>query len=206
MKEVDIQDIKTRIFDAAVHLFALKSYGLVGVREIAQKAGVSISMISYHFGGKVGILEEIHARYFEVFKNMFKDAVRDDSSFEDNIRRFISGMVGLIRNKRDLSMAWFSGLSTDIPELRNVKLLYQQLMATDAKKLLGIMGLDLTRDVQMINILGGAIIHMIYSHFISSPVLTDELVQFDDAYYDRYIDIMTNLCLNGMYGVFSITK
>lgn len=200
MSEAKAREIKARIFETAVRLFARKSYGLVGVREIAKEAGVSISMISYHFGGKAGILQAIIQRYFELFNAMFRDAVRDDDTFDENVRRFIAGFVNLIRRQRDLSMVWFSELNNDIPEVHELKLHHSRAMATDANKLLGILGLDLNRDGEIINILGSAIIHMIYSHFISAPLLSDSPspVILDDAYYDRYVDILTRLCLNGV--------
>jgi len=204
--ENDIQDIKTRIFNAAVHLFAQRSYGLVGVREIAQEAEVSISMISYHYGGKAGIMEAILTRFFEHFKEMFTAAIREDQSFEDNIRGFFAGLVGLIRREPDLSMVWFTGLSTTIPEVNELKRYHQELMAADANALLGKIGLDLQRDIETVSILSGAFIHMVFSHFVSSPILEreDQVTHYDDAFYDRYIEIMTQLCLNGIKNLYPV--
>ena len=53
------RNAKQRIFDTSVSLFARKGYAGVGIREIAKKAGVNISMINYYYEGKVGILKEI---------------------------------------------------------------------------------------------------------------------------------------------------
>ena len=40
---------------AATHVFAEKGYGGATVKEIAEAAGVNISLISYHFQGKEGL-------------------------------------------------------------------------------------------------------------------------------------------------------
>jgi AcrR family transcriptional regulator len=43
------------LLQAAIQLFAESGFDGVTVRDIAQKAGVNFSMISYHFGGKEGL-------------------------------------------------------------------------------------------------------------------------------------------------------
>lgn len=45
-------DAKARLLDAAVRCFAEKGLDGVGIREIAQRAGVNSAAVSYHFGGK----------------------------------------------------------------------------------------------------------------------------------------------------------
>ena len=69
---------KQRILETATSLFAQKGYTAVGVREIAKNADVNISMISYYFNGKAGILEVI----LEEFSNRYFDALSivDDES------------------------------------------------------------------------------------------------------------------------------
>lgn len=56
---------KQRILEISAELFAQKGYAAIGVREIAAKANVNLSMISYYFGGKVGILKAIIEEYYE---------------------------------------------------------------------------------------------------------------------------------------------
>ncbi|MFH1851371.1 MAG: TetR/AcrR family transcriptional regulator [Candidatus Neomarinimicrobiota bacterium] len=208
MAEKNAREIKQRIFNTAVKLFARKSYGLVGVREIAADAGVSISMISYHFGGKAGILEAIIEKYFGLFTTMFNAAVRDDHSFEQNVRRFFHGFVDLIRSERDLSLVWHSELNNEIPEVSDIKYRHLLEMGADANRLLGKIGLDITRDVETVNIIGSAMIQMIYSHFTSGRLLDqqNETIEFDDEFYDRYAAILADLCLNGIKGVFTVNE
>jgi AcrR family transcriptional regulator len=46
---------KSRLLDAAEDLFAERGYEAVGIREIADRAGVNLSGIKYHFGSKRGL-------------------------------------------------------------------------------------------------------------------------------------------------------
>lgn len=48
----------TRLLDAAEELFAERGYDAVGIREIADRAGVNLSGIKYHFGSKRGLYLE----------------------------------------------------------------------------------------------------------------------------------------------------
>ena len=65
-------DPRDRILGTATELFARKGYGLVGVREIARQADVNISMISYYFNGKMGILSAIINHFFDDYIAVLK--------------------------------------------------------------------------------------------------------------------------------------
>ena len=205
MNDINQHAIKQRIFDTAVMLFARKSYGTVGVREIAAEADVSISMVSYHFGGKVGILKAVISKYFSLFEAMFKQAVRDNDSFEVNVRRFFKGSVDLIRREHDLSLVWISEMNNEIPELTELKAHNQRQVANDANRLLSQVGLDFSRDKEIISIIGPALIQMIFSHFMSGAMLEyDGAVEFNDAYFERYAETLAAMCLTGVRGAFPV--
>lgn len=48
-------DTKQQLLDAAKSLFALKGYAAVSVKEICEKAGANVSLVSYYFEGKEGL-------------------------------------------------------------------------------------------------------------------------------------------------------
>lgn len=62
------------LLQAAIRLFAESGFDGVTVRDIAQKAGVNFSMISYHFGGKEGLyracIEEFGRTRVELSKGL----------------------------------------------------------------------------------------------------------------------------------------
>jgi len=52
-------DTKTRIVEAALHLFALNGFEGTPTREIAKRAQVNISALNYHFRSKQNLMDEI---------------------------------------------------------------------------------------------------------------------------------------------------
>lgn len=51
----DTTDIRRRILEAAIPLFARLGYGSASVRELAEAAGVTKPTLYYHFGNKEGL-------------------------------------------------------------------------------------------------------------------------------------------------------
>lgn len=59
-KEPEIeQDTKEKLLQAASQVFSQRGYGGATVKEIADLAGVNVSLISYHFHGKEGLFRTI---------------------------------------------------------------------------------------------------------------------------------------------------
>lgn len=52
MRKNEKPNASTKIINSAAYLFSRKGFAGAGVREIAARAGVNISMISYYYGGK----------------------------------------------------------------------------------------------------------------------------------------------------------
>ena len=48
-------DVRCRLLEAAILLFAERDFDGVGIREIARKAQANSAMVQYHFGGKEGL-------------------------------------------------------------------------------------------------------------------------------------------------------
>lgn len=53
------EDTKKALIHAAGELFAERGLELVSVRQITERAGVKVSAISYHFGGKEGLIRAV---------------------------------------------------------------------------------------------------------------------------------------------------
>ncbi len=54
--------VRHDLVDAAEHLFTARGYAESSIRSIAEQAGVNPALISYHFGGKLGLLEAVFER------------------------------------------------------------------------------------------------------------------------------------------------
>ncbi|MCZ4304651.1 TetR family transcriptional regulator [Zoogloeaceae bacterium G21618-S1] len=62
MTRSDTTDAKTRLLDAAEHLFTEHGFAATSVRRITTEAEVPLAMVSYHFGSKKGLMEAVYAR------------------------------------------------------------------------------------------------------------------------------------------------
>ncbi len=67
---IDNKNTKTNILDTSIKLFSVKGYKETSIREISKIAGVNVSMISYYFGGKDGILKDIVKNVTEGFTSI----------------------------------------------------------------------------------------------------------------------------------------
>lgn len=60
---------KRNVIQAAIQLFNTKGYNGTSVRDIANKAGVNVSLISYYFNGKKGLAECLMTTFLEGYVN-----------------------------------------------------------------------------------------------------------------------------------------
>lgn len=59
---VERSDARTRILDAAEHLFTERGYAATSIRMITGRAGVPVALAHYHFGSKQGLMEAVYQR------------------------------------------------------------------------------------------------------------------------------------------------
>ena len=78
------ENSKNRILETATTLFAQKGFDGTSVREICQKAGVNLCMISYYWGGKrelyEGIIENLIEQQTE-YARTFMDLDKSPSEY-----------------------------------------------------------------------------------------------------------------------------
>jgi len=72
-------DSRDQLLAAATPLFARKGLHGVSVRELAKAAGVNVSMISYYFGGKDGLYQEVVKEQFSGLTAIARMAASDAS-------------------------------------------------------------------------------------------------------------------------------
>lgn len=87
---------RLQLLEAGAVLFA--KHGLEGtsVRDIAQKAGTNVCMISYHFGGKENLYRECLAEYGRLRTEAIKGLLDPPSSVEEfkvRLRLFVASLV-----------------------------------------------------------------------------------------------------------------
>lgn len=107
---------RDRILTAAAGVFARKGYGAAGIREIAQDAGVNISMISYYFGGKEGVLKEIISQAFARYLAMLDECLDPAKDLDTNMRCVAHGLMRFFRERTEEAIVAFDIMPLTIPE------------------------------------------------------------------------------------------
>jgi AcrR family transcriptional regulator len=62
------QDTRDRLLSEGARLFAERGFAKVTVRDICQRAGANVAAINYHFGGKVGLYDQIMRSAIEIMQ------------------------------------------------------------------------------------------------------------------------------------------
>lgn len=68
------QNTKEMILQNALKLFAMQGYEATSTRQIAQKAGVNLSAISYHFESKEGLYKAVFLHCYKSVEHIIENA------------------------------------------------------------------------------------------------------------------------------------
>ena len=205
MTEDKHQAAKQRIFEAALALFARKGYAGVGVREIAKRADVNISMINYYFNEKAEILKEIINECYEHYFKTIKAVGDEDLPIEEHIRKMIRTVIDFFRDHAELTIVAFDVIPLDIPEVIDLKHKWvtgiREGMANFRQK----MGVDAS-DMLQESVGPTVIVAAILNHFQTKYAM-DQYPQFkkyaallNDQFYEQYAEALADLFLNGFMG------
>ncbi len=91
---------KTKVMDAALHVFAEKGYAAASVRDIAAVAGVTKPMVYYHFGSKAGLYQALLDQCLDISLQALKEASQGPTVREQLVR-FIRTMLTLAQSNPD---------------------------------------------------------------------------------------------------------
>lgn len=205
---------KERIFDTALRLFAEKGFSTVGIREIAQEAHVNLSMISYYYNGKIGILKEMVGKFYDRYFELARECTENEQCLENQVHLFIREVVQFFKSNIALVRVVFTETHISAPIIAEIKakkvLEHKEL----GKKLFfclcedgcsGCKGDTLEdREIEKyMMVIYPALINMIYSHFMMRPVLQEAYkgTAFDDAFYEHYAETIATLFFKGFSGI-----
>ena len=96
--EVVSPDTRTRLLDAAEHLFAENGIARTTLRQITASAGANLAAVNYHFGSKRVLLHEVFARRIQPVNEdrlarldrVERDAGDEPPPVEDILRAFLT--------------------------------------------------------------------------------------------------------------------
>lgn len=106
---MDKNDCRKRIMDTATRLFAERGLNGVSIRELSTAAGVSISMISYHFGGKESLYSSVLQEQFSTFEHI--EELKGIADPLDKIEGYIRWTITRHRNNPYLLRYYTSELT-----------------------------------------------------------------------------------------------
>ncbi|RQW77993.1 MAG: TetR/AcrR family transcriptional regulator [Geobacter sp.] len=107
-------DCRNKLISTATRLFAERGLHGVSIRELSKAAGVSISMISYHFGGKEGLYSSVLEEQFSCYG--YIEEIRKLSADPlQKIEAYIRWTIQRHRNNRYLLRFYTSELTNPTP-------------------------------------------------------------------------------------------
>ncbi|MBL7681797.1 MAG: TetR/AcrR family transcriptional regulator [Flavipsychrobacter sp.] len=87
------EDKRELIKDKSLILFSERGFEATSIRQIAQASNINIAMISYYFGSKEHLLEEIIKDKLGVIKLYEKDIIFNNNNSEQNLEIFIKNLI-----------------------------------------------------------------------------------------------------------------
>lgn len=95
---------RRQVLDAALHLFSRQGYRATSVRDVAERAGVSIGNLYHHFPDKEAIYRALLDEYAEITSSRrfpFSRTLRGPGVFPDNIEQLGYAARDSVRQFRD---------------------------------------------------------------------------------------------------------
>ncbi|MDD2278088.1 MAG: TetR/AcrR family transcriptional regulator [Bacteroidales bacterium] len=90
---------KQKILDSATELFLKKGVDRVGVREIAAKAGINLSLMNYYFQTKEKLFETIFDMLVKDKAEHLRDILESNLPIEEKISDYIDSYIDILIDK-----------------------------------------------------------------------------------------------------------
>ncbi|WP_067727520.1 forespore capture DNA-binding protein RefZ [Oceanobacillus damuensis] len=117
---------KQKVIDAASSLFFQKGFHGTSVRDIADKASVNVSLISYYFKGKQGLLEYAVTNYYEEYLKTLEEAMEKADSLSplEKLNDLIFTIIHYKQNNHQLTCFIQRELTLDSVFVREMAVTY----------------------------------------------------------------------------------
>ena len=93
MKGTDVPSSRDKILDVAEALFARRGYAGVGLREVAERSGLSKSALFHHFPGKVQLYCEVLHRALRRMEEHLRPALDAAGRVPERLERWVDGLI-----------------------------------------------------------------------------------------------------------------
>ncbi|MFD1362273.1 forespore capture DNA-binding protein RefZ [Lentibacillus salinarum] len=117
---------KQKVIDAASFLFFQNGFHGTSVRDIADKATVNVSLISYYFKSKQGLLEYAVTQYYEAYLETIEASEQEHEGLPplDRLKKMIEAIIQYKQDNHQLSCFIQRELSLDSVFVREMAVTY----------------------------------------------------------------------------------
>lgn len=179
------------ILKAATELFSEQSYDSVGIRDIANRAGVNSAMISYYFGGKSGLLKEIFSRFTDLIIAISKEMLSKADNYYELCDLMGPALLSVAREEREIFLVGLRWLNRDVEWLKEEQQRLNDKTDEYYYEFLNKTGLKEKKPINR-GIVLGAVMGMLYSDYLlggGENIDNDELLE---DYSSALIQILKN--------------
>ncbi|MBW2683075.1 MAG: TetR/AcrR family transcriptional regulator [Deltaproteobacteria bacterium] len=200
-KKLQNPNSKERILRTAISLFARKGFAETGMRELASKAEVNLSMVNYFFGSKKGLLKEILDDFFSGYLAIAREELTDPEDLQSRLERFITSAVNYFEAERDSLIITISELPHDDPEIVEHKAAWARQMVEIVNQELCLPHSEKTGQNIPPTCLAPMLTSLMASRFLFGPLM--EKVQtgsFKAVTTEDYTKMLVGILLQGITG------
>ncbi|HLR51275.1 MAG TPA: forespore capture DNA-binding protein RefZ [Candidatus Avamphibacillus sp.] len=117
---------KEKVIESATSLFYQKGFAGTSVRDIAEKADVNVSLISYYFKGKQGLLEYAVTQFYETYLSELETTIKTTQSLHaiERLKKLIFTIIQYKQNNYQLTCFIHRELSLDSVFVREMTVTY----------------------------------------------------------------------------------
>lgn len=117
---------RQKVVDAASILFFQNGFHGTSVRDIADKATVNVSLISYYFKSKQGLLEHAVTQYYEAYLKAIESAMLHNESISplERLKKMIATIIHYKQSNHQFSCFIHRELSLDSVFVREMTVTY----------------------------------------------------------------------------------
>jgi len=199
-------DTRIALLDAADVVFGLRGFSGATVKDLAEAAGVNISLINYHFNGKEGLYKACLERFAHgglAFAEKILKAPASEEDFTIRLRLFCDEVMDQHVNSPEITSLIHRECTGDDPILREV---FQNVFVRTFETLMSCMKsaqktgiLRDDRDILLSTMLfWGSMIHMMWTDGIQERTFGHTIK--NKKYRDRLLDHAIGNFLDGVRG------
>ena len=100
MEEAKIQDKREDILDVAEKLFAEQGFEAISIREISKSADINIAMVSYYFGSKEKLYEEVVNRKL-ISSDLIIKHIEQYEAYQEKLFAIVDLFINKFFERRD---------------------------------------------------------------------------------------------------------